>query len=484
MKYKVVVIITLLISGILIFFANCILFKISPKRLDQHLDNKVINDCKKDEKFCSHLPIVEITFDKKAPELIQYVDSSSKSPTRKSTTVPAKFSLYYNGKKSNRLSDKPIMKNKIMTKYRGNSSLDFDKHQYLLKFITKKGKKKNVSLLGMQDENTWILNGPYLDKTLIRNYVSYNIAGKIMDSTPEVRFCEVYVNGEYQGVYLLVESIGKELTGVTKYKPRWSNGMTSYVLRVDRKQDKDNGVFLNNLSKYTKKLAIYNAVNVVYPSNEDLNNKLVDYIENDFNKFEKMLYSFDFKKYPEYIDVDSFVDYMIINEYFKNSDAGTHSTYLYKDIRGKIHMGPVWDFNNSANNYVQEVYSKENFMFQDKTWYDMLLKDERFTNKVISRYKYLRKNILSDKYIQDYIDNTVNYLGDSIDRNYEVWGYTFTEKNLKNMLIPDNRNYRSYKEALEQYKEYLHDRGEWMDKNIDTLKQYSHYSANKLYEGK
>lgn len=55
---------------------------------------------------------------------------------------------------------------------------------------------------------------------------------------------------------------------------------------------------------------------------------------------------------------------MIINEFFKNSDAGTHSTYLYKDIRGKITMGPIWDFNNAMNNYVEEIYGYDEFCFK------------------------------------------------------------------------------------------------------------------------
>ena len=484
MKFKIIGVISTVIIGFILFFANYRILQINPKRIDQHLDNKVTNDCKKDEKFCTHLPIVKIDFDDKSPELVKYIESSTNLTAYESTVVKADFSLYYKDNKSNRLDDKPVLKSKILTRYRGNSSLDFDKHQYLLKFVNKKGNKKNVSMLGMQEDNTWILNGPFLDKTLLRNYVSYNVSGKIMESVPEVRYCEVFINGKYQGVYLLIESIGRELTGITKYKPRWSNGMTSYIVRLDRRKDKDKGYFLNNLSKYTNKLVKNNELNVVYPSDEIINDNLLKYIEDDFSKFEKALYSYDYKKYSEYINVNSFVDYMIINEFFKNSDAGTHSTYLYKDVRGKITMGPVWDFNNSANNYVQEVYSAENFMFQDKTWYDMLLRNPKFTSKVIKRYKKLRKGVLSDKYIQNYIDTTVKYLDNSIDRNFDVWGYTFTDKNLKNMLKPDDRNSRSYSQALKQYKKYLHDRGIWLDENIDSLKQFSHYSVNKIYEGK
>ena len=480
MKYKVIGFVSIFIIMILCFGANYYVLKEKPKRVDQHLTyNK--KECKSDE-FCTHLPIVELNYDK-APELIPYIDSKTGLRNYESIGTDGKFTLRYSDK-GNYLSDKPIISNDVTARYRGNSSLDFDKHQFLLKFVDDKGIDKDVSILGMQNDNTWVLNGPFLDKTLMRNYVAYNISGKIMDSVPETRYCELFINGKYQGVYMLTESIGRTLTGITKYSERWSNGMTSYILKVDRKKDKDKGVFIDNFSKYTWKLVGSNAALIEYPSSDKLNDKLIDYIEKDFSKFEKALYSYDYKKYSEYIDTQSFVDYMIINEFFKNSDAGTHSTYLYKDVRGKIHMGPIWDFNNSANNYVQEVYSTENFMFQDKTWYDMLLKDGKFTDRVIKRYRELRKGVLSDKYIQNYIDETALYLGKSIDRNFEVWGYTFTKEPINNMLIPSDRNYTSYEEALEQYKTYLHGRGKWLDDNIDTLRQYSHFSINKIYEGK
>lgn len=300
-----------------------------------------------------------------------------------------------------------------------------------------------------------------------------------MNNVPEVRYCEVFLNEEYQGLYLLVESISRTLTEVTRYKPNWSNGMSSYIVRLDRHDDSN--IMLNNLSKYSGKIINQNAINIIYPSEIDLTEEILDYINNDFSKFEKALYSYDYKEYEKYIDVDSFVDYMILNEFFKNSDAGTHSTYLFKDIRGKIHMGPVWDFNNAMNNYVEEIYSHTGFLFQDKAWYNMLLKDERFVNKIIDRYRYLRTNYLSDQYIQNYIDKTIKYLGNSIDRNFEVWESSFTET--ENMLEPYERNYQSHAEALKQVKTYLNKRGKWMDENIETLKQYSHKSINKMYEG-
>lgn len=83
------------------------------------------------------------------------------------------------------------------------------------------------------------------------------------------------------------------------------------------------------------------------------------------------------------------------------------------------------------------------------------LKNEKFVNKVINRYRYLRKNVLSNNYIQSYINDTVNFLGKAIDRNYDVWGYTFTKESLPSMLVPSSRNYTSYEEALNQMKDYI-----------------------------
>ena len=471
MKYKIISFLSLIIVFVLCLIANAQINKTDKSRVDQHLDSKIEDNCKETDDFCTHLPIVSIdTNNQEIPGL-----------NGEEEMITVNFSLYNNEDVSNRLTDKEQLKNKVQIRYRGNSSLSFDKHQYLLKFVNNNLEEKAVSLLGMNEENKWILNGPYLDKTLIRNYLAYNISGKIMEHVPEVRYCEVFLDGKYQGVYLLIESVSRTLTEVTRYKPNWSNGMSSYIIRLDRADDKN--VMLNNLSKYTGKVVSGNAINIVYPSEKDLKDNIVEYINEDFSKFEKALYSYDYKEYEKYIDVDSFVDYMLINEFFKNSDAGTHSTYLYKDVRGKLHMGPVWDFNNSANNYVEEVYGPTNFLFQDKTWYDMLLKDEEFVNKIIKRYRELRKSYLSDAYIQNYIDSTNNYLGSAIDRNFEVWGYTFTEESIPDMLRPSNRNYTSYEEALKQLKTFLKKRGEWLDENIESLKQYSHPSVNKVYEG-
>ena len=173
----------------------------------------------------------------------------------------------------------------------------------------------------------------------------------------------------------------------------------------------------------------------------------------------------------------SFLDYFIINEFTCNYDAGTLSTYLYKDIGGKYRFC-IWDFNSACENYELPTTLPQHFELQNAVWYFMLFKDEEFVERIISRYQQLRETYLSDEYLCDYIDSTIAYLGDAVDRNFQVWGYTFDEYL---PLQPAERNPADHKTAVQQIKDFYSERGEWMDEHIETLKQYSHPSKNKKF---
>ena len=100
-------------------------------------------------------------------------------------------------------------------------------------------------------------------------------------------------------------------------------------------------------------------------------------------------------------------------------------------------------------------------------------------NVNIKRYQKLRKSYLSEEYLNQYIEDVKAYLGDAIERNYEKWGYSFEEP--YDLLTPADRNLRNYDEVMEQLKEFIHVRGEWMDENIEILRQYSAASKVKKF---
>ena len=451
-------------------------------RTHQHLENNwQPSNVENGKSFQTHLPILSIdTSGQKVPgtPLGEELGNEMTEDGEKEITVSVSVIDLQKG--NNSLDDKPTMESLAKIRYRGNSSRYFDKKSYSLKLIFEDESENKKELMGMEAHDEWVINGPFLDRTLMRNYLAMNISGEIMEYAPNVRYCEMFLNGEYQGVYLFMESISKGKGRINIDKPEKNKNMTDYIIRLDR-EGKGNQE-INDYSLYANKHAD-SAIDVRYPGPAQMTEGRKDYIVKDISRFEKVLYSYDLrddeKGYSQYIDVNAFAEYFIINEFFGDSDAGRFSTFYYKTLRGKLEPA-VWDFNNSCDNYIDYPKDEANFSMLDIPIFDALVKDRKFTDTVISRYRSLRKNVLSEEYLHKYIDETNLWLGDAVDRNYEKWGYVFDLSNYDGMnyLSPVDRNYTSHEESVDQLKDYLERRGKWLDRHITSLYQYSHESRN------
>lgn len=484
MKYRVLGIVSMIAIVTVAFTAVTLDRNNKVNRVHQHLTARQPDaGCTCDGKeLCTHLPLVlietggkEIPGDPVRDENGKRIGYTRAEDGEKMTT--GKISVMSNDAHNHHPSDKPDLKSDIQMRIRGRSSRDFDKKGYLIRLIDKEGKHREEEMMGMGAHYEWALHGPFWDKSLMRNYLWYNIAGEIMDYAPNVRFCEVIIDGEYQGLYVMTETITQgEDCRLQISEPVDGTNDTGYVLRLDDGSDTK----IKNIDTFTGyTYRTKQVLDIQYPRLGDLTPEMADAIKQDFSDFEKSLYSYDYDTddygYAHDIDVQSFVDYFIINEFTQNYDAGWLSTYIYKDIGGKYSM-VIWDFNSTCDYYHHPIDLGE-FQLQWNVWYFMLMKDEHFAKKIIDRYGELRKTYLNDAYLDNYIDETAAYLGDAIDRNYQVWGYTFDE----NVLEPDDRNVRNYQEATAQLKEYIEKRGTWLDKNIEVLQEFSHESKNKKF---
>lgn len=458
------------------------------QRYHQHLEAQEKEACSHgDEVFCTHLPLVmidtggvEIPGKKIVDErgaTVGYVTAQDGSDR-----IEARMAVVDHEKTNNHPDDEPTVQSRITVHVRGRSSRTFDKPSYAVRLVAEDGSNNPLQIMGMDAHHEWALHGPFLDKTLLRNYMWYNVCGEAMDYAPNVRFCEVFLNGEYQGVYVMTETITAGVGGVGRLAlsvDKKDNSYSGYLVQLDGSSDGSGGA-VEQFCAYTLRSDSW--LSIEYPGKSNITDEMKEAIRLDFSSFEKALYSYDYASgeygYRKYIDVQSFVDYFIFNEFSLNFDAGIRSTYVYKGTDNKLHMC-VWDFNNIFGNYFYPVNHHLDFLLTDRPWFSMLLKDEAFVECVIDRYRSLRKTILSDEYLTTYVCDVVDYLGPAIGRNYERWGYSF--ENEYDLKTPRHDNPRSYEEAIEDLIESMMEEGAWMDQNIEALRQYCAVSSVKMF---
>lgn len=489
MKYKIAGLITYVCVSAAVLMISLAASDNKSERYIEHImaeEKQPCSNTHSNDVICSHLPLIKInTNGAEIPGRPIYdtreVITGYTTAQDGNTTIPAQIDVVDNKGLYNHPDDTAEISSSIDIRIRGNSSRSFDKPNYFIRLVNADGTNNPQQMLGMDAHHEWALHGPYLDKSLIRNYMWYNIAGEIMEYSPNVRFCEVIVNGKYQGLYLLTETItaGKEGARLGLEVSKKDNSFSGYIVRLDR-PDPEKYQAITPFTKYALRTVMQHEI--AYPGTSNLTDTLKENIKDDFSFFEKALYSYDFDNpdygYETFIDVDSFVDYFLINEFTCNYDAGWLSTYMYKDVDGKYKMC-VWDFNSACDYYQDAIMPSTHFEMQNCLWYVMLIKDEDFTDKIVKRYYELRKTVLSDEYLYNFIDETAKYLGPAIERNYSVWGYTLTRE--YDMLSPPERNPESYDDAIVQIKDFLRRRTAWMDENIECITQYSAESRIKKF---
>lgn len=432
-----------------------------------------------DASFTSNLPLIVIDTKGVKPRRGVVWDGEKEYyvPTGEDPYAYGEISVIDNADGQNRPIDNAKIHSLCKMRIRGNSSGNYDKEQYLIKLIDEEGKREKQNVLGMGSNSEWILNVSFIDKSLMRNYLAYMTAGEIMPYTPDVQFCEVLWQDEegyrYEGVYLMMESIG-----VGKHRvdlPRYSeNGpITPALLRRDRYNA--NGIMLDNYA--TQKGLTSGYLDIEYPDKEIITQKGVWNITEQVNRFEQALYADTWKEFIEYrnyIDMQSFVDYFILNEFFLNYDAGYNSTYVYMNYSGKLTMGPVWDFDQAMDNDSTSCAKLQSTAFHSAPWFDQILKDPVFTAAVVERFAELRASILSDEAIEAFVEKTVAYLGPAIDRDWARWGYYYIDGNYFKVETSDgkDRNTHTHQEEVDRILDVLSRHGAWMDAHLDSLYQF------------
>ena len=378
----------------------------------------------------------------------------------------------------NALTETASLTSRIRIEVRGASSQMFDKKSYGFETVNAAGKDQDVALLGFPAESDWILYGPHSDKSLMRNHLAYALSNRIGRYAPRTRFVELFIRDsdkaaeeQYVGVYLLVEKIkrGSERVAVRKLKKRGAQGMSGgYIVKIDR-VDGPETYFTTDLGT---------VLGHVSPRGGRLDQERRAWIQQDFSRFERVLAGAEFRNpehgYARHTDTGSFIDFFLLNELFKNVDAYFLSTFLHRTSDGKIHMGPIWDFNLSSRNASYGgVWNTEGWMLFSKHprqaaslpfWWDRLFEDTRFRKQLLLRWRELRRGPFSEASILGRIDATAVKLQKAQQRNFGRW------RILGNYIWPNPRPYAmTYEQELNQLKSWFSSRIRWIDANIEAL---------------
>lgn len=391
--------------------------------------------------------------------------------------IVAQMGIINNASGVNYLNDATTDYNgRISIEIRGSSSQSFPKKSYALETQDALGENNNVSLLGMPEENDWILYAPYSDKSLMRNVITFELGQRIGRYTPRTEYCELFINDVYQGVYVLMENIkiDKNRVDIATLLPEDTigNELTGgYILKVD----KTTGGFQGGWVSPFTSLAGYN-VTIQYhkPEFPDLNDAQRTYIQNHITQFETALHGANFTDsllgYAPYIDVRSFMDLYFINEITKNIDGYRLSTFFYKQKDsdgGKIVMGPWWDYNLTFGNadhcdgantagWESETFCGENNLF----WFERLLEDDDYADLLKCTWVNYRENEWSDANILFFIDSTANYLEEAQQRNFQTYNI------LSSYVWPNSYVSGTYEAEIDSLKNWTIARLEWIDMNI------------------
>jgi len=446
---------------------------------------------------------------------LPYIKITTQNTIQNEPKVLAHMDIFEAGKKT--------FSNPIGIEYRGASSFrSSDKKSYGIETWDESGNDFDVEILGFSKEEYWILMGHVyrspeimFDPTLMRHYIGYELYRNMGNYSSRFKFVELEIGNNkggnnYQGVYLFMEKLKRDSNRINIAKlniedndPETITG--GYILKIDKTSGSDVALENQSLEYYENNWqedAAYNEdisfrsnydVNgndlqslvpfgppyhaqqyletyflYEYPKASEISNAQKNYIQNYINDFEIAIanedFSTDTRSYLEYINLESFIDYFIINELTGNIDGYRLSTYMHKDRGERLKMAPIWDLNLGYGNTNRVPFDDwianynihvPNDAWLVPFWWNRFLQDPIFKSSLKSRWQVLRANALSNNNVINLVDETSNYLitNGAIERNYNKWtGIPF-----------------DYPEAINDLKNYLANRLQWMDSKISQF---------------
>ncbi len=336
---------------------------------------------------------------------------------------------------------------KIQIKGRGNSTWLAEKKPYKIKLNSKSG------ILGMPADKEWALLANYYDKSLMRNDVACEVSERLgLTWTPRRKFVEVFMNGEYEGNYLLTETVevANSRLNITDMDEKNAND-TSGGFLVENDALRDGDFWFNTPL----------GLPFVIKDPDNISTLQLNHIKDYVSRIESILHNnaYSDTAFQGNIDADSFINWFLVNEIMRNRDAIMYSSvYFYKDKNGKFSMGPVWDFDLSSGAYTGN--DPEGWYVKTADWIGWPFdNDAAYRQKVKDKWNSVKAGKLAT--ILTYIDGMKSNLQYSQGQNFKRW-------NIMNESVYDGSILTgSFDNEVSSLKNFLSKRIAWMDTEIN-----------------
>lgn len=401
----------------------------------------------------SNLPIVKLTTlaatindNVKVPVLMQIIDNG---PFIRNYTNQTNYAYQGN----------------IMTEWQGYSGTYYPKKSYDFELIDSLGIKMDTSILGMTKEHDWIFKSEYTDNSLIKNSITYEMARRMGNYASDTRMCEIMLDGEYIGYYTLTEKVKRDASrvNIAKLDSTDTTGINltgGYIIEMNINNNAGPDWTSNYLPSNSATACCNVEYKHVYPKSDVILPIQHDYIQAYTDTFENVLASPYFTDpdsgYRKYINVDAFIDFLIVNEFSVNYDSYGRSTYLFKDKGKKLNCGPSWDYDRAMDYGYPDNTSGWVWQITHSNWpfpfhWQRMWEDATYRKQVACRWSMLRQNTLHTDSFMVLIDTLVAHINEAQGRNFLFWNTLGNE---------------TYPTQIDSLKSFLTRRLDWIDMTL------------------
>lgn len=355
-----------------------------------------------------------------------------------------------------------LVRTAVEVRGRGNSTwVRFDKKPYKLRFTVK------TDLFGMGAAKKWILLANAFDDTMVRSAIVFDLAKQLgLEYTTDYRYVNVYLNNEYQGVYILCEQIEEGDSRIDVNSSKTGEVDTGYLLESYSDGARAGEVCFTlpmvgnsylGSNPYKSHVMIIKS-----PDKKIVTQEQQAFIKDYIIKVNNAILSKDWAAINELVDINSFVNMFIVEQTILSNDMG-YTFYMYKRAGGKLYLGPVWDYDQSAGNseHGGSTY-KGWYAGSEHKWYTSLIQMPEFCELVRKRY------IEKIDVIHGVIDNVDKI---TTENEYDFWMSNEVYNNFGNKkrwrTIPEIYSLTTYQQHIDYLKTWLSNRFIWMEDQLE-----------------